>query len=84
MDAPAHEVWLITGIPGAGKSTIARALAARLPRAAHIEGDRLGEWIISGRVGWRAWGCGSIALPQRSANRRADPAAAAQGFAGEG
>jgi len=50
MSAPAREAWLITGIPGAGKSTVARALGSRFPRAAHIEGDRLGEWIVSGRV----------------------------------
>ena len=40
---------LITGIPGAGKSTTCRALAARYPRAAHVEGDVLSfELVISG------------------------------------
>ena len=43
-------VWLINGIPGVGKSTTARALAARYPRGVHIEGDRLQEFIVSGSV----------------------------------
>ena len=44
------EAWLITGIPGAGKSTIARMLARSFPRAAHVEGDLVGLQIVSGYV----------------------------------
>lgn len=45
-DAPG--IILVTGIPGAGKSTVARAVAKRLPRAAHIEADLLQKMIVAG------------------------------------
>ena len=43
-----ESVWLITGIPGAGKSTVAREIAGRLPRSAHVEVDLLREMVVSG------------------------------------
>jgi predicted kinase len=43
--------FLVSGVPGAGKTTVARALADRFPRSAHIEGDLVGEqFIVSGFV----------------------------------
>jgi adenylate kinase len=44
------DVWLITGIPGAGKTTVGQLLAERFERSVLIEGDRLQEWIVSGNV----------------------------------
>jgi predicted ATPase len=44
------DVWIINGIPGAGKTTTARALAGRFSRGVHIEGDVLHDFIISGSV----------------------------------
>ena len=45
---PALPGYLITGIPGAGKTTVSRLLALRFPLSAHIEADRLQEAIVSG------------------------------------
>lgn len=42
-------ITLISGIPGAGKSTISRLLAQQRPRSVHLEGDRIGEeFIVNG------------------------------------
>jgi len=43
-------VYLITGPMAAGKSTVARLLASRFARAAHLEGDIFRRSIVSGRV----------------------------------
>ena len=42
-------VIVITGAMAAGKSTVAQALAERLPRAAHVRGDTFRRMIVSGR-----------------------------------
>ena len=42
------EIWLVTGIPGAGKTSVARALAERLDRSAVVEGDSLRAWVVRG------------------------------------
>jgi adenylate kinase family enzyme len=48
---PAEAVYLVTGVPGAGKSTVSRLLCRRYPRAAHIEGDDLQHGLtVSGLV----------------------------------
>ena len=44
------EILVVTGIMAAGKSTVAQALAERLPRAVHLRGDLFRRMIVSGRV----------------------------------
>ena len=43
-------MYLITGIPAAGKTTVAQALAERLPApAVHVHGDQFRRWVVTGR-----------------------------------
>jgi chloramphenicol 3-O-phosphotransferase len=43
-------IIVLSGLPGAGKSTLSRRLAQSLDRGAHVEADRLQDLIVSGAV----------------------------------
>ena len=43
-------IWIVSGVPGARRRSTAEQLVAGLERAAHIDGDALGEAIVGGRV----------------------------------
>lgn len=47
---PRPEIYLITGIQAAGKSTVAQLLAQRLPRSVHVRGDLFRRMIVNGRA----------------------------------
>jgi chloramphenicol 3-O-phosphotransferase len=49
-EAELPDILVVTGIMAAGKSTVAQALAERLPRAVHLRGDVFRRMIVSGRV----------------------------------
>jgi predicted kinase len=48
--AAVPDILVVTGIMAAGKSTVAQALAERLPRAVHLRGDVFRRMIVSGRA----------------------------------
>src|SRR5689334_5075047 len=43
-------IYLITGTPGAGKTSVAAALVRRFPLGVHIPVDDLRELVVSGRA----------------------------------
>jgi predicted kinase len=49
-DLEVPRILLITGIMAAGKSTVAQALAERLPKSVHLRGDTFRRMIVSGRA----------------------------------
>jgi adenylylsulfate kinase-like enzyme len=52
MSGGTGECLIVTGMPGAGKSTVTALAARLLPRAAQVKGDDVNEMIRSGRVGF--------------------------------
>jgi tRNA uridine 5-carbamoylmethylation protein Kti12 len=54
QDYPPPTVLILTGPPGAGKTTAAGILAGRAERAVHVESDRFFDFIRSGYIEpWR-------------------------------
>lgn len=47
MAAP---IYLITGVMAAGKSTVAQAIAERLPKSVHLRGDTFRKFIVNGQA----------------------------------
>ncbi len=43
-------VLVLTGVQASGKSTVAQALAERVPRSVHVRGDVFRRMVVSGRV----------------------------------
>ncbi len=51
MTHPAFpQMLIITGLMAAGKSSVAQAIAARLPKSVHLRGDTFRKMIVNGRA----------------------------------
>lgn len=50
MTTHPQAIVLITGIQASGKSTVAQALAERLPRSVHLRGDAFRRMVVNGRA----------------------------------
>jgi AAA domain len=65
-------IWLITGAPGAGKTTVSVALCRRFPLAVHIPVDDIRDWVRSGFSSPTEWSVETdrqFALARRGAAR---------------
>ena len=60
---------LVSGMPGAGKSTVTTLAARLLPRAARIKADDVNEMILSGRVGFRGEPADEVLRQEELCNR---------------